>query len=52
MINLQGNHTKRKYKVDLSSAIFHPKNTPADYFSHQLFDRWDDDGWDRFYNSV
>jgi len=50
MINLVGNHAKRRTKVVEFSNFFHPKNTPADYFGHQLFDGWDDDEWNRFYN--
>lgn len=49
-INLVGNHAKRRAKVIEFSNFFSPKNTPLMYFGHQLFDGWDDDEWNRFYN--
>ena len=49
-INLVGNHAKRRAQVVEFSNFFHPQNTPLQYFGHQLFDDWDDDEWNRFYN--
>ena len=49
-ISLHGNHAKRRAKVVEFGNFFSPKNTPADYFGHNLFDEWDADEWNRFYN--
>lgn len=51
-INLKGNHGKRRGKVVEFSNFFNPRNTPLDYFGHQLFDGWDQDEWNRFYNMM
>jgi hypothetical protein len=51
-INLKGNHGKRRGKVIEFSNFFHPKNTPLDFFGHQLFDGWDQDEWNRFFNMM
>jgi hypothetical protein len=49
-IQLTGNHAKRRAKVVEFGNFFHPRNTPYDYFGHNLFDDWDADEWNRFYN--
>lgn len=51
-INLKGNHGKRRGKVVEFSNFFHPGNTPLDFFGHQMFDGWDQDEWNRFYNMM
>jgi hypothetical protein len=45
-----GNHAKRRQKVLEFSGYFGPKRTPEDEFGHKLFDDWDKDEWNRFYN--
>jgi hypothetical protein len=49
-LNIKGNHGKRRTRVFEFSPFFGPKNTPADFFGHLLFDGWDNDEWNRFYN--
>lgn len=41
---------QRRQKVFEFSPFFGPGNTPHDFFNHNLFDEWDDDEWNRFYN--
>jgi len=45
-----GNHAKRRQKVLEFSSYFGPSRTPEDEFGHKLFDDWDKDEWNRFYN--
>lgn len=45
-----GNHAKRRQKVFEFAPYFSPKNSPEDEFGHKLFDDWDLDEWNRFYN--
>jgi len=45
-----GNHAKRRQRVFEFSNFFSSKYTPADLFGHKLFDDWDLDEWNRFYN--
>jgi hypothetical protein len=45
-----GNHAKRRQKVLEFSGYFGPNRTPEDEFGHKLFDDWDKDEWNRFYN--
>lgn len=45
-----GNHAKRRQKVLEFSSYFGPTRTPEDEFGHKLFDDWDKDEWNRFYN--
>lgn len=45
-----GNHAKRRQKVFEFAPYFSPKHTPEDEFGHKLFDDWDKDEWNRFYN--
>jgi hypothetical protein len=45
-----GNHAKRRQKVLEFAPAFSSTYTPEDYFGHKLFDDWDKDEWNRFYN--
>ena len=45
-----GNHAKRRQKVLEFSPAFSSTYTPEDYFGHKLFEDWDKDEWNRFYN--
>jgi hypothetical protein len=49
-LNIKGNHGKRRSKVFEFAPFFGPDNTPLDYFKHLLFEDWDKDEWNRFYN--
>ena len=50
MLNLKGNHGKRRSKVFEFSSYFGPDKTPVDHFGHLLFTEWERDEWIRFYN--
>lgn len=41
---------QRRQKVLEFAPFFNPKYTPKDHFKHNLFDDWDQDEWNRFYN--
>jgi hypothetical protein len=45
-----GNHAKRRQKVFEFSPFFGSGKTPEDVFGHKLFEDWDKDEWNRFYN--
>jgi hypothetical protein len=45
-----GNHAKRRQRVFEFAPAFNSKYTPEDFFGHKLFDDWDKDEWNRFYN--
>lgn len=45
-----GDHAKRRQRVFEFSNFFSATNTPLDFFGHKLFDDWDQDEWNRFYN--
>lgn len=45
-----GGHGKRRQKVFEFSNYFSSAYTPVDHFGHKLFDDWDPDEWNRFYN--
>ena len=45
-----GDHAKRRQRVFEFSGFFSAKYTPIDFFGHKLFDDWDKDEWNRFYN--
>jgi hypothetical protein len=45
-----GNHAKRRQRVFEFTNAFSSSYTPLDYFGHKLFDDWDTDEWNRFYN--
>lgn len=49
-VNIKGNHGKRRSKVFEFAPFFGPTNKPDDFFGHLLFDDWDADEWNRFYN--
>jgi hypothetical protein len=49
-LNVKGNHGKRRTRVFEFAPFFGPNNTPADFFGHLLFEDWDQDEWNRFYN--
>jgi hypothetical protein len=51
-INVKGVHGKRRAKIVEFSDFFKPGNTPEDFFGHKLFDDWDRDEWNRFYNML
>lgn len=46
----EGNHAKRRQRLIEFSDYFHPSHTPLDEYGHLLFDDWDKDEWNRFYN--
>jgi hypothetical protein len=50
MLALKGNHGKRRSRVFEFSPFFGPSRTPLDHFGHLMFDDWDNDEWNRFYN--
>lgn len=50
MLNLKGNHGKRRSRVFEFSPFFGPGRTPLDHFGRLMFDDWDEDEWSRFYN--
>ena len=45
-----GQHSKRRQRVFEFAPYFTAAYTPVDEFGHQLFEDWDDDEWNRFYN--
>lgn len=45
-----GDHAKRRQKVFEFSNFFSAAKSPMDHFGHKLFDDWDNDEWNRFYN--
>jgi len=45
-----GNHAKRRQKIFEFAPYFSPKHTPEDEFGHKLFDDWDKDEWNRYFN--
>ena len=49
-INYSGGHGKRRVRIIEFSTFFNHKNTPLDYFGNALFNDWDRDEWNRFYN--
>jgi hypothetical protein len=50
VMNVKGNHGKRRSKTFEVFPYFSPEHTPFDEFGHLLFDDWDPDEWNRFYN--
>jgi len=50
MLNIKGNHGKRRTKVFEFAPYFGAVRTPMMEFDHLLFDDWDADEWNRFYN--
>lgn len=51
-INDTGNHARRRQKVIEFSDYFGAHRTPMDEYGHLLFDDWDKDEWNRFYNFI
>jgi hypothetical protein len=49
-INNNSKAAQRRQKVLEFAPFFTPKYTPRDHFKHNLFDDWDADEWNRFYN--
>jgi hypothetical protein len=49
-VNDDGNHAKRRQRLIEFSNYFSPERTPLDEYGHLLFDDWDKDEWNRFYN--
>jgi len=49
-INDDGNHAKRRQRLIEFSNYFSPDRTPMDEYGHLMFDDWDKDEWNRFYN--
>lgn len=49
-VNDEGNHAKRRLKLIEFSNYFSPGRTPEDEYGHLLFNDWDADEWNRFYN--
>lgn len=51
---IQGNggHGKRRQKIFEFSNYFSSSRTPKDQYGHNLFDDWDQDEWNRFYNMM
>ena len=45
-----GNHAKRRQKVLEFAPFFGSNFSPEDFFKHKLFDDWDLQEWNRFYN--
>ena len=45
-----GNHAKRRQRVMEFAPTFSSTYTPEDLFGHKLFDDWDIQEWNRFYN--
>jgi hypothetical protein len=43
-------HAKRRQKVFEFAPFFNSKYTPLDLFGHKLFDNWDTDEYNKFYN--
>jgi hypothetical protein len=49
-ISQAGNHARRRQQIIEFGGFFTPENTPIDYFKHRLYDDWDKDEYNRFYN--
>ena len=45
-----GDHAKRRQRVFEFSNFFSATKSPLTHFGHRLFDDWDRDEWNRFYN--
>lgn len=43
-------HGKRRQKIFEFTNFFSPAYSPMDLYKHKLFDDWDQDEWNRFYN--
>lgn len=49
-ISQNAEHAKRRQRVLEFASHYNSKYTPQDEFGHKLFDDWDPDEWNRFYN--
>ncbi|MFL5786653.1 MAG: bifunctional DNA primase/polymerase [Flavisolibacter sp.] len=49
-VDQNSNAAKRRQKVFEFSGFFSPGYTPEQHFKHKLFDGWDNEEWNRFYN--
>ena len=49
-IPTNGVHAKRRQRVLEFAPYFSDKHTPEDEFGNKLFDGWNDDEWNRFFN--
>jgi len=49
-ISQSGVHSRRRQKVFEFAPYYGMERTPQDEFGHKLFDDWDKDEWNRFYN--
>lgn len=45
-----GGHGKRRQKIFEFSNYFSVNRTPLQVYKHRIFDDWDSDEWNRFYN--
>lgn len=49
-VEIDGNHGARRVKIVEFSGYFGRHRTPEDEFGHTMYDDWDADEWNRFYN--
>lgn len=49
-ISQDAEHSKRRQRIFEFASHYSSKFTPEDEFGHKLFDDWDRDEWNRFYN--
>lgn len=49
-ISQDAEHSKRRQRVFEFASHYSSRFTPEDDFGHKLFDDWDNDEWNRFYN--
>lgn len=50
VVSSSGDHAKRRQRVFEFAPFFSPRYTPEKLFGHILFNDWDKDEWNRFYN--
>lgn len=51
VITSTGNHAERRQRIFEFSQFFSPKYTPEQHFNHILFQDWNQDEWNCFYNT-
>ena len=49
-VEIDGNHGARRVKLVEFSGYFGKHHTPEQEFGHTMYNDWDDDEWNRFYN--
>lgn len=49
-VEIDGNHGARRVKIVEFSSYFGPHRTPEQEFGHIMYEDWDSDEWNRFYN--